>query len=116
MTRNVKVAVPDSVRAAAKATRATLAHKPGIAEVVSADDLADAAPFYFELRSAVAALKAARESAGLTLAEVAAKTGLALETLSRLETGAATNPTWQTLGRYAIAVGCRLTLGAVPTR
>lgn len=114
--RTVKTAVPESVRAAAKATRAKLADKPGIEELVSAEDLADAAPFYFELRSTVSALKAARESAGLTLAEVAAKTGLALETLSRLETGAATNPTWQTLGRYAVAVGCRLSLGAVPSR
>jgi len=46
----------------------------------------------------------AREAAGLTLAQVAAKTGLAEETLCRLESGAVTNPTWQTLGRYAVAV------------
>ncbi len=108
--------VPYSVRTAAKATRAKLAGKPGFEDIIAPDDLADAAPFYFELRSTVAALKSAREAAGLTLADVAAKTGLALETLSRLETGATKNPTWQTLGRYAVAVGCRLTLGAVSMR
>lgn len=111
--RTLKTAVPESVRAAAKATRAKLADKPGIHDLVAAEDLADAAPFYFELRSTIAALKAAREQAGLTLADIAAKTGLVLETLSRLETGAATNPTWQTLGSYAVAVGCRLSLSAV---
>jgi DNA-binding XRE family transcriptional regulator len=71
-------------------------------------------PFGGELRACVAGLKAAREVAGLTLAEVAARTGLAEETISRLETGAATNPTWQTLGKYAAAVGCRLALAAEP--
>jgi hypothetical protein len=33
--------------------------------------------------------------------------GLAVETLSRLETGALTNPTWKTLGVYAAALGMR---------
>jgi len=75
-------------------------------------DMTDAAPFYFELRAFVAALKAAREAAGLTLAQVAQTTGLAAETLSRLETGTVTNPTWQTLGRYAAAVGRRVRLTA----
>ena len=57
-------------------------------------------------------LKAARLEAGLTLAQVAEKTGLAIETLSRLETGMITNPTWKTLGYYAVAVGRKLSLSA----
>jgi transcriptional regulator with XRE-family HTH domain len=60
----------------------------------------------------MAALKAARLEAGLTLTQVAEKTGLAMETLSRLETGMLTNPTWKTLGSYAVAVGRRLSLSA----
>jgi hypothetical protein len=48
----------------------------------------------------------------LTLATVAETTGLAVETLCRLETGALTNPTWKTLGLYAAAVGRRLELKA----
>ena len=62
----------------------------------------------------MARLKGAREAAGLTLAEVAAKSGLAEETLSRLETGAATNPSWKTLGSSAAAVGLAPVLTARP--
>ena len=75
-------------------------------------DTANATPFHFELRSCIAELKKAREEAGLTLAQVAEKTGLAAETLCRLETGVVTNPTWQTLGLYAVAVGRKLSLHA----
>ena len=74
--------------------------------------MTDAAPFYFELRSFVGQLRTAREAAGLSGAEVARRTGLAAETISRLETGAYTNPTYQTLARYAAAVGVRLVLTA----
>jgi len=48
-----------------------------------------------------------REAARLTLADVSARTGMAVESLSRLETGAQTNPTWKTLGLYAAALGRR---------
>jgi transcriptional regulator with XRE-family HTH domain len=72
----------------------------------------EGAPFYFELQACVAELKRAREAAELTLAQVAEKTGLAAETLCRLETGQVTNPTWKTLGLYAAAVGRSLVLTA----
>lgn len=115
MSRSMKSAVSDSVRQSAIEIRAKLAHKPGSEELITPEERADAAPFYFELRSTMVVLKAAREAAGLTLADVSSKTGLALETLSRLETGAATNPTWQTLGTIAVAVGYRLSLTASPS-
>jgi DNA-binding XRE family transcriptional regulator len=112
-----KPAVSDAelarLRARAAETRAKLAHKPGRAELLTPEELADGAPFYFELRACIAELKNAREAAGLTLAQVAEKTGLATETLCRLETGAVTNPTWQTLGLYAAALGRKLSLSAV---
>src|SRR5438067_2203812 len=76
-------------------------------KLVTAKEMAEAAPFYFVLRDYVRQLKEAREAAGLTLAEVAARTGMAAESLSRLETGALTNPTWKTLAAYAAAVGRR---------
>lgn len=66
--------------------------------------------FCSALQAAIGRLKAAREVAGLTLKDVSEKSGIAVETLSRIETGAARNPTWKTLGDYAHAVGCRLTL------
>ena len=77
-------------------------------------DQANAAPFYFELRTFTTQLKEAREAAGLTLAQVAEKTGLAEETLCRLESGAVTNPTWKTLGLYAVAVGHTINVTATP--
>ncbi|MCI0700998.1 MAG: helix-turn-helix domain-containing protein [Planctomycetia bacterium] len=100
------------LRERAEQTRSKVAHKPTPTELLSAKELADGAPFYFELRACIAELKKAREAAGLTLAEVSEKTGLAVETLCRLETGAITNPTWKTLGLFASAVGRKLVLVA----
>ncbi len=86
--------------------------KPGVNDLLTPEELADAAPFYLVLRDYIRELKEARESAGLTLADVSARSGLAVESLSRLETGALTNPTWKTLGAYAAAVGRRPRLSA----
>jgi DNA-binding XRE family transcriptional regulator len=106
------VVVPADVKERAQALRAKLAHKPGPDELLTPQERADAAPFYFQLRMCLKQLRDARETAGLTLAQVAEKTGLAAETLSRLETGMLTNPTWKTLALYAVAVGRKLTLSA----
>lgn len=75
-------------------------------------DRESGAPFYFEMLACVVQLKKAREAAGLTLAQVAEKSGLATETLCRLENGQITNPTWKTLGMYAVAVGRKLKISA----
>jgi len=57
-------------------------------------------------------LKASREAAGLTLADVSARCGIDQPALSRLENGHNPNPTLDTLWRYAAAVGKRLVLTA----
>ena len=57
-------------------------------------------------------LKASREAAGLTLADVSARCGIDQPALSRLENGHTQNPTLDTLWRYAAAVGRRLVLSA----
>jgi transcriptional regulator with XRE-family HTH domain len=57
-------------------------------------------------------LKASREAAGLTLAEVSARCGIDQPALSRLENGHTQNPTIETLWRYAAGVGKRLVLSA----
>lgn len=93
-------------------TRQQLQHKPAPAELLTPQERADAAPFYFALRAYIQQLKEAREAAGLTLADISARTGMAVESLSRLETGAQTNPTWKTLGLYANAVGRQPRLSA----
>lgn len=113
-------AVPAEALAAARQraeqTRRQLEHRPAANELLTPQELADAAPFYLVLRDYIRQLKEAREAAGLTLADVSSRSGLAVESLSRLETGAQTNPTWKTLGAYALAVNCqpRLTAEALP--
>jgi transcriptional regulator with XRE-family HTH domain len=115
-TANAAIA---AARRRAERTRQQLTHKPPPSEILAPQELADAAPFYFVLRRYIQQLKEAREAAGLTLADISARTGMAVESLSRLETGAQTNPTWKTLGTYAKAIDRRpeLVLGvaAPPT-
>src|SRR5438445_474105 len=101
-----------AVRQRAEQARQQLEHKPGPTELLTPQELADAAPFYLALRDYIRQLKEAREAAGVTLADVSARSGMAVESLSRLETGAQTNPTWKTLGAYAAAVGRRPELTA----
>ncbi|MBY0512594.1 MAG: helix-turn-helix transcriptional regulator [Gemmataceae bacterium] len=64
---------------------------------------------YFQFQVALHDLKAARESAGLSLADVAERSGIDKAALSRLENGVHHNPTILTLVRYAAAVGKKLT-------
>ena len=111
-TNAVSAEMLAAARRRAKQTRACLANKPASSELLTSEELADAAPFYFVLRAYVQQLKETRQVAGLTLADLAARTGLTVEYLSRLETGAQTNPTWKTLGVYAAAVGLRPRLTA----
>jgi DNA-binding XRE family transcriptional regulator len=61
-------------------------------------------------------LKAAREAAGLTLADLSARCGIDQPALSRLENGHTRNPTLDTLWRYAAAVGQRLVLSTEAIR
>lgn len=58
-----------------------------------------------KLREAVAALKLAREEQGLSLTDIHERTGIDKANLSRLENAADPNPTFDTLSRYADAVG-----------
>jgi len=96
-----------AARARAREIRKKLGPHPPPSELLTPQESAEAAPFYFVLRQYIKQLKEAREAAGLTLAEVSGRTGMAVEYLSRLETGAQTNPTWKTLGTYARALGHR---------
>lgn len=64
-----------------------------------------------ELNHLVSTLREAREEQGLSLADVAAQTGIDRSALCRLENYRNINPTFATLTRYAAAVGLRLTLG-----
>lgn len=65
---------------------------------------ANAARQQSALEDVMQALKAARESAGISLRELEAATGIPRGNLSRLENGDS-NPTLATLRRYATAIG-----------
>jgi DNA-binding phage protein len=59
------------------------------------------------------ALKEARHARGLSLSEISRQSGIDLASLSRLEGGKNPNPTFETLSRYAQALGLRLELSLV---
>ena len=59
------------------------------------------------------ALKRARQDRGLSLSEISRRWGIDLASLSRLETGKNPNPTFETLSRYAHALGLRLELSSM---
>jgi DNA-binding XRE family transcriptional regulator len=61
-----------------------------------------------QLEALLQQLKAAREERGLSLADLTRLTGMDRSALSKLETGQRSNPTLETLVRYAEAVGKRL--------
>jgi DNA-binding Xre family transcriptional regulator len=65
------------------------------------------------IREILASLKAAREAAGLSLADMHERTGIARGNLSRMENQKGSSPTLATLERYATAVGCRLEVRVV---
>lgn len=73
-------------------------------ETTTLDDLVAAARF-------IGGLRGHREQAGLSLTDVAERSGIDKAALSRLETGWQPNPTLNTLARYARAIGKRLVLG-----
>lgn len=62
-------------------------------------------------------LRQARESQGLSLADVSERTGIDRAALNKIETRKNQNPTYGTLARYAAAVGRSLVLSlGEPTR
>ena len=62
---------------------------------------------YFDVQRALQALKRERERSGLSIGDVAERSGLDRAVVSRLENGKQDNPTVATLMRYAAAVGKR---------
>ena len=88
--------------------------RPGPEEVAASGDFDG--PYrqgdLLTLLSTLATLRLERERQGLSLADVAGRSGLDKSMLSRLENGKILNPTVTTLWRYADAVGMSLKLSA----
>lgn len=68
---------------------------------------------YWELRKTFAALKTLRESQGLSISDLAERTGMDRAMISRLENGQLDNPTISTVSRYAKALGKRVVVSLV---
>lgn len=66
-----------------------------------------------QLQELLLQLKASREAKGLSLSDMNQLTGMDRSAISKLETGQRTNPTVETLVRYAEAVGKRLVVSLV---
>jgi ribosome-binding protein aMBF1 (putative translation factor) len=84
--------------------------KPTAAQLVAEHGYNEPVPHgdYVRLQQAVTALRKAREDAGLSLSQIAERSGIDKAALSRLETGRQINPTLATLSRYARALGKHL--------
>ncbi|MCI0457107.1 MAG: helix-turn-helix transcriptional regulator [Gemmataceae bacterium] len=89
--------------------------KPSLEELLATGEYDGPVPqgAYLELRRLMHALRAERERLGLSLADVAKRTGIDKAALSRLETGRQINPTIDTLWRYALAVNAELAWAVV---
>jgi ribosome-binding protein aMBF1 (putative translation factor) len=86
--------------------------KPTPEQLVAARDMEPpvSQATFIAVWQAMDALKKARLEAGLSLSQLAARATLDKATLSRLEAGLHLNPTLDTLGRYALALGRGLAL------
>src|ERR1700731_4444221 len=84
--------------------------RPSLQQLVESGECSRPIPHgvYLALRVIVHELKKAREAAGLSLADVAERSGIDKAALSRLENSVHDNPTVETLMRYAAAVGKKL--------
>jgi ribosome-binding protein aMBF1 (putative translation factor) len=98
-------------RAAAEARRAdrqTLPYREGLARDIDAYRREYPPVGDPELVAALAGLRRERERQGLSLTDMAERTGIDRATISKLETGKLANPTIGTLRTYARALGRRL--------
>src|SRR5947208_9824736 len=91
--------------------------KPTIEQLVASGELSgNTMPMglYLEIQQLLHDLKKARASAGLSLADVAQRTGMDKAVLSKLENGQHGIPTLPSLARYAQAVGMHLAFALTP--
>jgi len=62
------------------------------------------------LKNLLKELRGARDKSGVSLGELARRTGMDRSAIAKLENGRRLNPTIETLSRYAEAVGKRLVI------
>jgi DNA-binding XRE family transcriptional regulator len=89
--------------------RKTVAEKLTIEELVASGKCGPPMPWgvFQDMIFAMVELKKAREAMGLSLADMAERTGMDRGSISKMENGL-TNPTFETIGRYAAGLGKRV--------
>jgi ribosome-binding protein aMBF1 (putative translation factor) len=109
-TRKVERTPEEKARLAA--VRERFKSRPSLRELAASGEYGPPmpGPTFWAVMRLVKELRAAREAAGLSLADLAGRTGMDKAFLSRLETGKQGNPTIDTLARYAHALGKRVEL------
>ena len=75
---------------------------------MQAERVRESGPPARPFRELIGALRAARERQGLSLADIAERTGMDRGAIHKLEIGLNSNPTYTTLTRYASALGTRI--------
>ena len=110
-----RVQTPDQ-EAAERALRERFqTEKPTLQDLVASGDVTQVFTMgeYWELRKTFAALKAVREQQGLSITDLAERTGIDRAMISRLENGQIDNPTIATMTRYARALGKKVLVSLV---
>jgi DNA-binding Xre family transcriptional regulator len=95
-------------RARHQSIRETYRDKPSIDELVAGGELSGkpiALGAYLNLRLLVGNLRKLRDQAGLSLTDVAERSGMDKAMLSRLENGHVPNPGIETIARYLDSLG-----------
>jgi ribosome-binding protein aMBF1 (putative translation factor) len=90
-------------------TLQTLVDRGDISEVFTMGE-------YWELKKTLAAFKAAREQQGLSVSELAQRTGMDEALINRLESGHVDNLAIVTMTRYAKALGKKVVVGLVDAK
>jgi DNA-binding XRE family transcriptional regulator len=86
------------------------AERPGLQDLLASGDATEVVSHgeYLDLLAMLAKLKRHREAQGLSLTDVADRSGMDRSAVSRLENGQYLNPTMDTLYRYARAIGAEI--------
>jgi predicted XRE-type DNA-binding protein len=101
---------PEEQRRLAEIRERFQRERPGLDDLSASGDVTDVVSQseYLDLRAMLAELKKHRQRQGLSLADVAERSGMDRSAVSRLENGVYVNPTVDTLYRYAAAVGAEI--------
>ncbi len=98
---------PDQQRALEEVRKRFQRERPNLKDLLASGDATEvvAQGEYLNLLATLATLRKHRERQGLSLTDVANRSGMDRAAISRLENGIYLNPTVDTLYRYAQAVG-----------